>query len=431
MATQGQQANAKDDTLYYAVDGGGGFADLATDLSQHAANQTNGGTWTYEASPATRFNVTSRWTIEARCSMSSSTTGWFFSYGSSSNRIVLALSGTGILRAQFNATVLGSLTLPGIGAGAEQFVVAWATEPNPATTSSSNALRSELRAWNLSDGTYAQSVFTHADRASSTSAATCWASSTGGANNFSGTAIAIRISAGRFRTASETRQDFVGSYGAPTITSAARVEFPIVDPACELGAAGQLAGPVLAHGAASVRSMQLRTLGPIVNEVFPNRTLFVGSATLGGFTATQYALPDPIDADYTLLGIFLFYRPVPRFVDRLRVRVHAQQYRVFGATADRLHFRLYSMSRPHSPTRDVVDQNQDVRVRWTEGTIAADHGSGAAAGEWVDCGLTEIARNSADCTWLALAVRVEDLSGSPDNTRFVVGAVTVEPCVLE
>lgn len=425
-STQGNQANAKDDTLFYAS---GGFPNLETDLSQHADNMTDNGTWTSDASPSTRFDVSTTWAIEVLCSMTSASTGYFFNYGGiAGNQYALSLNGAGSLQARLAGAVIGTLALPGVSAfSAEAFVLAWSCEPNIQTTGAGDALRSELRAWNTADGTYAQTTFTHAIRAVATSAVVCWAQTVAGAANFNGTATAIRISAGRFRTATETHEDFVATTAAPTITGQSRIEHPVIDPASAIATAPDFAGPIIAMASSSVWSMHFRTLSPIVNEQFLERNTYEGSDLIPALP-TQFARV-AADALYTMMGCYLFYRRVPAFADRLKCRVELQQWRTAGALADRVHARVYSLNRPPHPFVDVDDGDKSWIVHSCGSSINTTHGSGSAAGEWVDLGLTKIARNSRGCSWLVLAIRIQDLSGTPANNRLRVNALTIEPVV--
>jgi len=429
MATQGSQANAKDDTLYYALRGGA-FANLATDLSQHLDNQTAGASWTSEASPAPRFNVTTTWTIEVLCDTDNNDTGYFLSYASGGSLLRFSLNGSGTVEAYLGASLLGSLALPGIGAGAEEFVIAWACEPNVLTTGAGDALRSELRAWNVTDGTYSQTTFTHAVRSSGTGDLVCWASSAAGANAFVGTARGIRISAGRFRTATETREDWIGSTSAPTITGQTRLEAIVAEPATggagvEINEPGAFAGPVLAQAAASAGQNDLRTWSPTGHASYFERPALEGSTFTGQPTAWRRAASV---ATYTLLGAYVLRRRLPPRATQVKIRINVQQWRTAGVTADRLNFRVWVANRPPAPVAGVTDHDQPLATRSTANVqLATSHGSGAAAGEWLDLGLVDVVRNGAGWSWIMLGVRLEDLSGTPANNRLRIHAFTADP----
>lgn len=320
---------------------------------------------------------------------------------------------------------MASLALPGIGAGAEDFVIAWAAQPNPYTTGAGDALRSELRAWNTTDGTYAQTIATHAARSSGTGDLVCWASSTAGANAFSGTPARIRISATRFKTATETREDFIATTSAPTITGQDAIEALVVDPNATPQQAGQMHA-IWASLARSCRPNAMRTLSPLVNRNMLERTTLSGSTFSGMPSAWQRLAPNGADR---LMGAFAAKVHPPEFCDRVKVRVHVQQWRTSGTTHDRIHLTMYALTRPPTSTGDVVDQATQLGARSVTDSIATSHGSGASAGAWVDLGLLPVVRNSQGDVWLVLALRLEDLSGAVANNRLRINAITVEPVV--
>ncbi len=437
MATQGSQANAKDSTLYYAERAGGAFSVLGTDLSQYLDNQTVGASWTYEATPASRFNVIDYWCVEVEVDATNANTGRFINYGTTAGNSALALrygNTAGVVDAIMStggvATVVGQLTLPSVSGSAQRFIIAWAAEPNPFTTGASDAMRSELRAWNISAGTYAQSVFTHYVRTSGTSDLVWWANSTAGTNAFTGTPHMCRFSAGRFISATETHEDHVATTSAPTITGQTRIEQPVPEPGSVLADPAQFAGPVLAHVASNVRNADLRTLSPIVNEAYLERISYAGADFAGAPEQWSRAAPD---TDYTLLGAYTFLRRVPPRVDYVQVRVNAQQWRVGAGDDNRIHFRVWSMNRPPQPVGSSVADHDAALVAYATSEATAyleiDHGSTASDGEWVDLGLCRVARNSEGRTWFVFGMWLEDVSmeGLMDDNRVRIHALSIDP----
>jgi hypothetical protein len=434
MATQGSQANAKDSTLYYAERAGGAFSVLATDLSQYADNQTAGASWTTEASPASRFNVTDYWCVEVEVDCDNTDTGRFVQYGTTASSSTIALrygNTAGVVDAIMSSggvgTVVGQLTLPDVSGSDQRFVIAWAVEPNPLTTGAADAMRSELRAWNITAGTYAQSVFTHFARTAGTSDFVWWALSSAGSSAFTGTPHMCRFSSGRFITATETAEDFVATTSAPTITGQTRLEFPIVEPGNALADPGEFVGPAVAMAAASVASMDLRTLSPLVDENFLERP-DLARTTFAGMPE-HWTRSAPL-ANYVLLGD-TFMRPISPRVDRIKVRVNLQQWRVGAGDDNRIHLRVWSMNRPPQPVGPSVVDHDAALVAYStaDAYLETDHGSGAAAGEWLDLGLCQVARNSAGRTWIVLGAWLEDVSaeGLTDDNRIRIHAMTVDP----
>lgn len=417
--SQGFTPNAKDDTLYLGE--GATIAALATDLSQYADNQTTGATWHYEPAPASRFDVTTSWCIEVDFTANNTSGGRFWTQGGTGRWRVSIAAGVVTCTLQIAAALvtIGTLTLPGIGAGSERFALSWTASPNPYTTGASNAIRSEIRAFNKSDGSYAETVVTHAARDSETGAAVWWAGSTAGANAFTGTPHACRFGTGRPRTSTETHEDFVATTAEPTLELAARCEFPIVDPVCDLGDAGQLVGPVHFQGAQAVKQNAFRSFSPIVNAHYLNRT----AITLSSLTEipTQWRR-EATDGIYTMAGPWMFYRPVPPTATHLRARVFVKHWNT-GTVG----VRLYSMNRP-PVSADVVDQNAAHTQTFASASVSTDHGSGGTDGEWLELEPFAVTANSDDHTWLVLGLTAV---GNPGTGVFEIGAIVVEPGVVE
>lgn len=406
--TQGVDPLAKDDTLYYGR--GATMAALATDRSQYADNQTVGATWHYEASPATRFNVTGSWCVEVDVDCTNATIGRFFNYGSGANEIGLRIAAGGIITA-ITTLVVGTLTLPGISASSQRFIISWSTEPNLATTGASDAMLGTLRAWNVATGAYDQVTWTYAARPSGTGNFIWWAQSTAGVNTFTGTPRACRFSGGRPRTSVETREDFIGRSAAPAPDGATAVEYPIVDPACVLRDPGQFAGPVHAMGAASAALASLRLFSPIVNIQPIDNVAF--TSTLSAIPS-QWRTTSLVDGE--LCGHLLFKRPLPPTATHAAVRCRISQ--VASGTDDRITIRIYSMNHPPGAGRctDHTAAFQSRRVLEQQ----------SVAGEgWIEFDDLELVRNSKGETWIGVSLQV---SGSGDS--FTFDALTVEPIVV-
>lgn len=408
--SQGVDPLAKDDTLYYGR--GSTMALLATDRSQYLDNQTVGATWTYEASPATRYNVTGAWCVEVDVDVTNATIGRFFNYSAGASEIGLRIAAGGIITA-LTTIVVGTLTLPGISASSQRYIISWAVEPNLATTGAGDAMVGTIRAWNVATGAYDQTTWTYAARPSGTGNFVWWSNSTAGANTFTGTARACRFSSGRPRTSVETREDFIGRSAAPAPDGATAVEFPIVDPLCALRDPGQFAGPVHAMGAASATLASLRTFSPIVNiQPIDNVT----------FTSTLSAIPAQwrtgTSVSGELCGHLLFKRPIPPTATHATVRVRLSQ--TAAGSDDRLTIRVYSMNHPPGAGR-CTDHTSAFQSRSVSRTSSST-GEG-----WLEFADLELVRNSRGETWIG--VSLDGLvSGSADS--FTFDALTVEPIVV-
>jgi hypothetical protein len=421
--SQGYEPNAKDDTLYLGRSGTGVIAELATDLSQHGDDQSAGASWHWEPSAtAGRFNVQD-WCCEVDVDdVTTATAARAFSFGSGGSGISLRF---GNVAGQVDIIVAGAtrgaLALPGVSGSGQRFVIGWIAEANPRTTGAADAIRSTLYAWNLDTGAYAQAVHLHVVRSSGTTDFIWWASSTGGANNFTGTKYSCRFNGSRVHTVTETHEDFVDPTATPTLELATRCEFPIVDPDCVLGEAGQLVGPVHFMGAQAVQQNVFRAFSPIVNEAYLNR-LEITASTFAQ-VPTQHRLAGPDDA-WTLFSPFLFYRPIPPAATHLRVRVFIKQWNLGG----RMRVCCYALNRPQLGAA-VVDMGEALVAPFCDAIASVtDHGSGGTDGEWLDLGLVVPAVNSDGCTWLAFGF---DTLGNPGTTVFEIGAIVVEPGVVE
>lgn len=411
------------DTLYYGVSVAGGvYAELATDQSQYLDNQTVGASWHYEPSPASRFNVTAEWTVDVRFTANNADTGRLYNY----SNIGLRLIAGGGIEPILNGGVLSGLTLPGIGAGGEDFLVSWSAEPNPDTTGAADAMRTELRAWNLTDGSYTKAVYFHAARTAGTADQIWWASSTGGLNALTGRPYACRFSS-CFHTATETYEELVAASAPPTLAGEERMQTIVVPPnSTGMGDEGQYAGPIALMAAAEVAQNDLRLAGPIVNENYRSRVTHRGDL-VGDEPFTEEDADDVAWGGTYIYLPFRHYRPVPPGANRVRVRVHIQQWRTVGDSDD-LIIVAYSMNRPsfhyRPPTSPLA-----LEVHRESVTRNADDGSGGTAGAWVTFDNLRIARDIDGWSYFMLGFRVEDAggAGSIHDQLWIVKSFVVDP----
>lgn len=420
---QGVEELAKDDVLYYGT--GTTIAGLADDRSQYNDDQATGASWHYEAAPASRFDVSQSWSIECDIDASSGTTGRLFSYAASTNfffglRIgnsaglidcIITIAGVG--------TVVGSLTLPDVSGSRQNYIVGWSAEPNKATTGASDAVRSVLYAFNVDTGTYAQSVFTHADRASGTGVQVWWAFNAAGASPFDGTPNACRFSTGRVRTPTETREDFIGRTTAPTLTSDYSVSYPIVDVACDIAEPGQFAGPVYAEGAATAASHALRLFSPLANRTTPELDIFDDDddALFPTQWHSEMDTPPGESVDHEIGANLMWRCPLPPACTHVRVRVRMTQ--TLSGGADTISLRAYSMNRPPSAAH-ILDHANSFQEQHVTGTHAS------AGSAWVTFDDLQVVRNSAGETWISIGIGGTRVAGVDD---LLIQAVTIEPLI--
>lgn len=421
---QGDVANAKDDTRFYGEDGGSGLSDLATDLSHQADDVSVGTNSIYESGAQSRWNVTGTACWELDVDMDNADTGYLYSYETAGSGVRLELASGGVVSARVDSTEITNITVPDLGPLDDRVVISWSVEPNPLTTGASDALRSELRAWNVDHSSYVQSVVTHAAPTSISTTAIWLARTTGGSAAFSGSTTRVRFSAGRFHPASEAREDLVATTTAPSLTLETRKEVPVPTRASGIAAHDYFAGPIYMAVGAGLDQQDLRQAGFVLNEQSRDAPDLDETFT----TTRSISVPDA--AGYTMLGQYLAYRPIPKTCNRLKVRVHVQAWRDGGAgDDDNIVIRIYSMNRPPDGLANAnLEPAWDRRFQAI--TVNADHGSGTTGGAWFTFSLLRVVRaDNGFGTWLGLAFDVQDAggAGSTADQRWRVRAWTVEP----
>jgi len=215
MAGQGDVARAKDDTRFYAT--GASITALTTDLSQYADNVTAGTSSVWEADSARWSESTPPLAIEVVCTANSTDAGYLYTHESAAAGLRISVAAGPIVSFRLNNAGLATLsvTVSGVAGTREDLVIGWSMEANPFTTGASDAYRSRLSAWNVTDGTYFQATVTHAVPADATGRAVWGASDSTGANAYTGVITAVRWSIGRYHPAAEVREDFIATTSAP------------------------------------------------------------------------------------------------------------------------------------------------------------------------------------------------------------------------
>lgn len=406
------------DTLYYGA--GANIAALATDQSQYATNQTAAASWHYEATPASRFNRRFEWTIEVRITIDNTDTGRLYNYANAG----LRLSAGGAVEPLLNGVVQAGVTIPTLGGTDEDVLISWSVRDNPDTTGASDALITEIRAWNLTDGgAPAVNRYTHAVRTNSNGDQVWWASSTAGANAFTGTPARCRFSS-HYHTATESYEAMVSASSAPTLVGEARSEITV--PTRSLGDDGYYAGPIHARAAAASAANDLRQAGPL-GKVHRSRVTHRGDRV---GDATE-AYEDPTDAGSYLYTHGIRWIEVPPGANRLLVRAFVQQWRTTG-DADTIRHTLLCMSQPgfvhRPPTSPATMQVYRQTISRTNNDT-----SGATSGAWITFDPIRIARDNVGCSYIALAHEITDAggSGSIDDQLWTVKAIAIDPIFVD
>lgn len=425
---QGDEPNAKDDTRFYGTDRGSGWSDLAEDVSHQATNLTVGTNCIYQSSASARWDVSAPAAWELDIDANDTDAGYLFTYEDSGNGVRLEMSSGGVIDAYVDGASVAQVTIPDIDAGGDNVIVSWSMEANPLTTGASDAVRSELRVYNVDDSSYAQAVAEHAEVSSATATAIWGASATGGTNAYTGTVNEVRFSAGRFHPASEMYQDFVSTTSAPTLVLASRREVPVPTRASGVGAHDQLAGPVYQSVGAGLLQADLRQAGHILSE------LYVDPPDLSNSYPANRELADPDGDGFTMLGQYLRLRPVPRTCNRLKVRVHLQCWRTDANAPDEVYVRVYTMNRPPTGLVNIPPPQPPWLRFYGEQTRENNDGSGTTGGAYLTFDEIEVVRTpGGGGTWLALAFDVRDAGGvGPTSAqRWRVRSWSVEPGIEE
>lgn len=417
---QGSEPRAKQDTLFLGV--GTTMTDLASDLGQYAVNQTIQRAWTYEAAPATRFNLTDRWCFEFDFDCDNADTGRLFQYdcATATSDLSLALTAGGVLSIIINNAVAGTtLTLPGISGSDQRFVVAWSAEPNVDTTGASDALTHYLCAWNLNTGAFNRVRQNTVVRPAQTGAMVIWAASTGGSSAFSGTPHAVRIGR-RLHSPDETAADFVDTYVAPTSVLDTTFEHEGLPVTTSTGihSRDNLHGPAAAWAVDKTRRMQKRTMSALWNERMRARPTWSDALLT---SSDPMIRPAPGDSRYVMHVGWLRSYPVPDTASHIWVRVHLRSFVTLGSAVP-LGVRVYSMAGVNS----LGDPGGDYHP--AEEVVTRDD---SGLGEWCIDAVIPISRSARGYTYLALALAIDPEAASSNDAaeRITVRAVHVVPCV--
>lgn len=421
---QGYDGLAKQDTLYLGIDSGAGISDLATDRSQYLDNQTTAATWHYEASPATRFNLTDRWCWEFDFTCDNTDTGRLFQYdcATAASDLSLRIAAGGVMSIIINNAVAGTtLTLPGISGSDQRFVFSWSAEPNVDTTGAADALTHYLCAWNLNTGAFDKARLTTVVRPGQTGAMVVWAGTTAGTNPFTGTPHGARLS-GRLHPPTETYHDFVSALSAPTTQTQTDDQGLPVSSSIGFAASSAFHGPAAAWATDATRRMFRRLMSPLWNECMRISTEFSEAEIESAADPWIRGAPD--SNSWRMHLAWLRSYPVPPGATHLWAEVQLRTY-VTSSTAVPLGVRVYSMDRNPSGGAGTLTHY------FAEELVTRD--DAATEGSYVIKARVPIAQDDDGFTWIALAFFIDPLSTSTNDSRerIRVQAVHVVPIVCD
>jgi hypothetical protein len=425
--------SAKQDTLYWSA--GSTIAELATDRSQYLDNMATGATWAFEASPASRFNMTTRWCFESSFRASTTDTGRLWSYDcvTVTSDLSLRISAGGVLEVILNNTVQPSLTIPGIGVTRRRIVVSYSAEPNVDTTGAADAMRNELCAWNIDTGEFNKTVWTSVVRPAQVGDMVIWADSTAGTNPFTGTPAAVRIGS-RFHSATETEIDFVAARAAPVSAVVTDHQGLPVLSSANIGGSSHFHGPAAAWVTDATRRLYRRTMSPMWNEMMRIQTDWTQAAWDSATDAWIRGAPGA--SGYRMHLTYFRAYPVPVQASHMWIRLHVRSYAASGAVIP-VSFRMYSFNRPPGIGGiEGADGDVEPFVDYFVGEKVATIDAGST-GYHVIRALLPISRGRSGMhdgwTYVVIAVDIDpnNESANDSNSRTRIQAVHVVPVFRE
>jgi hypothetical protein len=322
-----------------------------------------------------------------------------------------------------------NLAIPANGT-TDKITIAWSTQWNPLTTGAADICRSEIWIYNHHSNTWASTTKTHATPTTNTSWDFTLKAQRGGADTFDGDIVFARVDEA-FHCSAETARDLTAPLSPPTLTTDTRREGLVPTSSSGFGDDGAF---MHQHAvvAGAVREMDLRLVGPLVNEIYFEAEEMVQDFVPdewfkyppGVTTAERGAQP------FKFMLPFLRYVPVSDAANRIYNRVQVQNY-TDGGTIRKLDVRCYTMSRrPVIGGFQVLGNPPEPLEYWfTADDTSTDHTS-TGTGEWLDLGLSKIARDQEGGTWLCLAVEIH--SGTADtDARYKIKGWTCDMARLD
>jgi hypothetical protein len=412
----------KQSTRYLAV--GANIATCNDDIGQYGTDLGlgTGSVVLLEASTASaRFDFGSPRTMLFRVEANNTDTGTLYRHGAASPDRLLFSAANTIAVVVNNSTVL-TYTVTGLTAARKRLIIAWCSEDNDDTTGAANAVQSWLLVWNVDDGTFDSTRFTHALSSAKAQTIFFGAADNAGVAVFSGTITAIHFESRR-ASATEIAHDWVSPLTPPTTeTKNDHQGLPV---ASTIGFAAQSAfhGPAAAWACDATRRLRLRLLSPLWNEPMRISTEFTQSEL---YSATDPWIRGAPDSNTWRLHLtYLRAYPVPPWATHLWVRVQFRSYLSSGTAVYPTGVRLYSMSRNPSGAGPAL-----VHYHVGETIKRIDTGEGS----YVIKAKVPIAANDDGWTYLAvgLAVDPDDESGAnPSLVRMRVQAVHAVPNAID
>lgn len=389
---------------------GNGAAAVAVDQSGNA-DCTAGATWIYQSS----FSEGGPCTIMVSAFVIPGTdpAGYLFARYSGTTRQGIRSDGSGGLQLIVGNVVSQTITIPS-GVGEYELVVHWSTAPDPLNLGQE---RSSVRAWDADSGAFLDGIdWTHDRLEIAGTDLVYGAQVTAGTN---GTGVALTGAGYLLHETSELQvlRDRVTEAAAPTLVGDTAMEVPMPDLQTVFGEQDSAAGPTHWIAGGVLEQNTLLNVGPLVNKQWEDPVPVFWSGMQAGAWHTQA----PDGSSY--LGIpWLWRRPVPKSVNKLRCRIYFRSSEDSLNTNNTVSMTLWSCNR--NPGVDTEQPLETYSV--TESFGPVNDQPTASPGRWIDFDTLRISRtpNQAN-TWLALSFEITGSSAATQNVE--VYAVIIEP----
>ena len=417
--THGSQAGARFCTVYYAEGATPTWSELATDLSQHLTDITAGSNQAYETNTTRMDWMASDGyrTIRVQCTMDNTDTGTFFRHGST-NRERLHMSSAGNIRVDLNGSIW-TFAITDIDGSTDTFDILWQTFPNPDTTGASDAMRSVLVIYNVSNTTVQRETFTHPVKTGETATAYWGASDSGSTSVFSGSILKVGYDR-QVVTLEQVIEDWHTSSTAPTTNVKQEREWaPLAEGG--VGEVGEIYGPSACWSARAHRQARRRTFSPLVNERHWNNLTTWRTTNVD---ANNKTIAAPAGGGYRCYIPLTWRRPVPELCNVFWVRVHLHTWVTSGAAVP-IGLRMFSAD-GWPGSGKITDW------RFVEEVVTRDDTS-SGDGQWNLNGYAPIVRDADGWSYFFLAFEIDPAAASANdaNARFELSGVTILPRVRE
>jgi len=397
-------------------------APVAADLGQRLTNITAAGLGAYEA-PSARTALDGSGparSLEILVNLDQASAGTLLDHGGDTGthgyRIDVSLPG-GVVTIDFigQATKLASIAAPGAGALAQPYVIAWSTEPNPATTGAADALRSEMLVYDATGAALAWAAVAHAVFAADPAAAVSLGGSWTGAILAAAYPKALdgcRISA-RWHGRAEVREHWVAQTPAPAVVGITAVEGQLLP--SDTAIAKSIAGPQYQAGAASMRvgRNRHRLTSPSTETTIPDPPSWVDDLadTIGPTRVLN------LEGGYQVALGWVWRRRIPRMCGWVLVHLQLATWDDDAQPPDLTEIRIHAADGP------PVDFDEE-QIKLISRSV--DDGTDGVGVQLVFDPLYLRRDEASGYTWLWLSARTDGGSGA-GNAVYSIREVSIVP----